>query len=54
VLTLREMGIRLYQGYLFARPAVGELPGVSAELLADLGGKLDQHLLEYSAANQRA
>lgn len=54
VLTLREMGIRLYQGYLFARPEVGLLPGVSAELLADLGGKLDQHLLEFGAANLRA
>ena len=43
---LSDAGCNFAQGYLFARPEVGKLPGVSAELLADLGGKLDQHLLE--------
>ena len=36
-LALRELGVRLFQGYLFARPAVEQLPAVSDQLLVRLG-----------------
>jgi len=29
-LTLRELGVRLFQGYLFAKPALEQLPGIAA------------------------
>jgi EAL domain-containing protein (putative c-di-GMP-specific phosphodiesterase class I) len=31
VVALRELGIRLFQGYLFARPVVETLPAVNWE-----------------------
>jgi EAL domain-containing protein (putative c-di-GMP-specific phosphodiesterase class I) len=31
--TLRELGVRLFQGYLFAKPAVEQLPGISGAIL---------------------
>lgn len=33
-LVMREAGVHLFQGYLFARPAVEQLPVVPAELIA--------------------
>lgn len=35
-LALRVLGVRYFQGYLFARPATEQLPLVSQELLEDL------------------
>jgi len=32
--TLRELGVRLFQGYLFARPSVEQLPAVSEAAVA--------------------
>jgi EAL domain-containing protein (putative c-di-GMP-specific phosphodiesterase class I) len=31
--TLRELGVRLFQGYLFARPAVEKLPAVATSVI---------------------
>jgi EAL domain-containing protein (putative c-di-GMP-specific phosphodiesterase class I) len=31
--TLRELGVRLFQGYLFARPAIEELPRISDSVI---------------------
>ena len=31
--TLRDLGVRLLQGYLFAKPAVEQLPGVAASVV---------------------
>jgi EAL domain-containing protein (putative c-di-GMP-specific phosphodiesterase class I) len=36
--VLREMGITLFQGYLFAKPALESLPGVSTELWEQVEG----------------
>lgn len=33
-IAIRELGVRLFQGYLFARPAVEQLPVVPAEVVA--------------------
>ena len=33
--VLRAAGIRLFQGYLFAKPAIGRLPGMTPGLLDD-------------------
>lgn len=34
--AMRNLGVRLFQGYLFARPAVEQLPLVSTEVLASV------------------
>jgi EAL domain-containing protein (putative c-di-GMP-specific phosphodiesterase class I) len=44
-ITLRELGVRLFQGYLFARPAVEQLPIVPPELVAGLDRQLETALL---------
>lgn len=36
--ALRELGVRIFQGYLFARPGHRSLPPISAEGLALLAG----------------
>lgn len=36
--TLRELGVRLFQGYLFARPAIEHLPPVAPEILDEVRG----------------
>ncbi len=33
-IAMRELGVRLFQGYLFARPAVEQLPLVPAQIIA--------------------
>ncbi len=35
-ISLRELGVRLFQGYFFARPAVEQLPVVSQDLMGSL------------------
>lgn len=44
-IALRELGVRLFQGYLFARPAAEQLPEVSRELIATLDRQLETSLL---------
>ena len=39
-LALQELGVRLFQGYFFARPGFESLPAVSAEVLALATGRL--------------
>ena len=46
VLCLRELGIRLFQGYYFARPALEALPAVNAALYAASSEALERHLLQ--------
>lgn len=45
--TLRRLGVRLFQGYLFARPAIEELPRVSSAALDRIG-------VLHEATRQRA
>jgi EAL domain-containing protein (putative c-di-GMP-specific phosphodiesterase class I) len=44
-LALRALGIRLFQGYLFARPAVECLPGIAPGVVEVLRDGLDLYLL---------
>lgn len=48
-IALRELGVRLFQGYFFARPAVEQLPVVSLELIGQLERQLETALLASSA-----
>lgn len=48
--ALRSLGIRLYQGYLFARPAVAALPVPAAGVIEVLQRGLDIYLLEGERA----
>jgi EAL domain-containing protein (putative c-di-GMP-specific phosphodiesterase class I) len=43
---LRELGVRLFQGYLFARPAVEELPRVPTSIIDAVLGAHESMLLE--------
>lgn len=53
--TLRELGIRLFQGYLFAKPAVEQLPSISHEAIDSILTEHEKRLLERrsTAADQR-
>jgi EAL domain-containing protein (putative c-di-GMP-specific phosphodiesterase class I) len=46
--TLRELGVRLFQGYLFARPAVEQLPAVSAATVAAVRRAHETSILDRS------
>jgi EAL domain-containing protein (putative c-di-GMP-specific phosphodiesterase class I) len=53
--TLRELGVRLFQGYLFAKPAVEQLPVISSAALdAIRAGFATKLLQDASAANRPA
>jgi EAL domain-containing protein (putative c-di-GMP-specific phosphodiesterase class I) len=43
--TLRDLGVRLLQGYLFAKPAVARLPGVPASVIDDILAAHEQRLI---------
>jgi len=47
--ALRALGVRLFQGYLFVRPALEQLPAVPAEVLQRLSAAGDAMLLGESA-----
>jgi EAL domain-containing protein (putative c-di-GMP-specific phosphodiesterase class I) len=47
--TLRELGVRLFQGYLFARPAVEQLPRVPASILDEVRSAHESVLIESPA-----
>jgi EAL domain-containing protein (putative c-di-GMP-specific phosphodiesterase class I) len=44
--TLRELGVRLFQGYLFAKPAVEQLPGIAAGTIDAIYAAHEATLLE--------
>ena len=44
--TLRELGVRIFQGYLFAKPAVEQLPGISGEIIDAIRVAHETKLLE--------
>ena len=44
--TLRELGVRLFQGYLFAKPALEQLPGVAAAIIDNIHAAHETSLLE--------
>jgi EAL domain-containing protein (putative c-di-GMP-specific phosphodiesterase class I) len=44
--TLRELGVRLFQGYLFARPCVEQLPAVSETTVAAVHRAHETSLLD--------
>jgi EAL domain-containing protein (putative c-di-GMP-specific phosphodiesterase class I) len=43
--TLRMLGVRLFQGYLFAKPAVEQLPQVPASVMDAVNGAHESMLL---------
>lgn len=45
-LTMREMGVHLFQGYLFARPSVERLPVVPAQVIAAVRHGHDLRLVD--------
>ncbi len=44
--TLRELGVRLFQGYLFARPVVDQLPGAPLDVIDAVRDAHARRLLE--------
>jgi EAL domain-containing protein (putative c-di-GMP-specific phosphodiesterase class I) len=52
--TLRELGVRLFQGYLFARPAVEQLPPISPGVLEAVRSAHESMLLENRSGPGRA
>ena len=52
--TLRELGVRLFQGYLFAKPAVEQLPAVSVDTIDEVRSAHEKNLLDcHSSADRR-
>jgi EAL domain-containing protein (putative c-di-GMP-specific phosphodiesterase class I) len=47
--ALRMLGVRLFQGYLFARPIVEQLPSVPEQILDAVHAAYDRGLLERDA-----
>lgn len=47
--ALRELGVRLFQGYLFARPAVEQLPQIAMEAIDKIGVVHDTQLLQQNS-----
>ncbi len=52
-ITMRELGVRLFQGYLFARPAVEQLPVVSAATCVAVRDGHETALIDGSLRRQR-
>lgn len=53
--TLKELGVRLFQGYLFAKPAVEKLPGIAVAAVDAVQAVHETTLLEQkSSAGRRA
>ena len=52
--TLRELGVRLFQGYLFAKPVIEQLPEVPAATLDAVRSVLEHTLLEYASVSPRS
>jgi len=44
--TLRELGVRLFQGYLFAKPLIEQLPGISNAAIDAIHAAHEAKLLE--------
>jgi EAL domain-containing protein (putative c-di-GMP-specific phosphodiesterase class I) len=52
--TLRQLGVRLFQGYLFARPAVEQLPRVDSGVMERVKSAHETSLLEPRPISPRA
>jgi len=50
--TLRELGVRLFQGYLFAKPAIEELPGVPGSIIDTVHRAHESMLLDGRAIRE--
>ena len=48
--VLRQLGVRLFQGYLFARPATEQLPGISTENIERINSAHETLLLQASSS----
>jgi EAL domain-containing protein (putative c-di-GMP-specific phosphodiesterase class I) len=48
--TLRQLGVRLFQGYFFARPAIEELPHVPRSVIDAVRNAHETMLLEDRCA----
>jgi EAL domain-containing protein (putative c-di-GMP-specific phosphodiesterase class I) len=48
--TLRELGVRLFQGYLFAKPAVERLPGIADGIIDVIHAAHETKLLERNSS----
>ena len=44
--TLRELGVRLFQGYLFAKPAIEQLPAVAVSMVDAIQAALEAKILD--------
>ena len=51
--TLRALGVQLFQGYLFARPAIEQLPAISDATLEAIHAAHDAQLLNSTPAADR-
>jgi EAL domain-containing protein (putative c-di-GMP-specific phosphodiesterase class I) len=52
--TLRGLGVRLFQGYLFARPVVGQLAGAPMDILDAVQHAHELRVLDWGPAAQHA
>jgi EAL domain-containing protein (putative c-di-GMP-specific phosphodiesterase class I) len=52
--TLRELGVRLFQGYLFAKPAIERLPGIVAGTIDAICAAHETDLLAGNASDDKA
>jgi len=50
---LRELGVRLFQGYLFARPTIEELPAINGSVIDAIEEAHETLLLDGSLQNTR-
>ena len=50
--TLRELGVRLFQGYLFAKPALERLPPIAASTLDAIRTIYEARLLDPHAIDR--
>ena len=51
--TLRELGVRLFQGYFFAKPKVEELPPISVAAIEAVRGTHEEFLMESRSTTGR-
>jgi len=52
--ALRDLGVRLFQGYLFAKPEVEQLPAVTDSVMETVHRAHETSLLEGSLGSQVA
>ena len=52
--TLRHLGVRLFQGFLFAKPVLENLPTVSERIIDEVRGAHESSLLDLGQSFRRA